>query len=108
MKTIKYLLLTSILIGITACAEPEDVLEDNGIDTTVEVLPELTAGTADFSTFVSIGNSLTAGYTDNALFIAAQQNSFPNTLPKRDTITSSGNEPSKIIIKPIIVSNFSW
>jgi hypothetical protein len=91
MKTIKYLLLTSILIGITACAEPEDVLEDNGIDTTVEVLPELTAGTADFSTFVSIGNSLTAGYTDNALFIAAQQNSFPNTLAQKFALAGGGD-----------------
>ena len=80
MKTLKYILLSTVLFGVIACAEPEDVLEDQGIDTSVIVIPELTAGTADFSTFVSIGNSLTAGYTDNALFIAAQQNSFPNTL----------------------------
>jgi len=101
MKTIKYLLLTSILIGITACAEPEDVLEDNGIDTTVEVLPELTAGTADFSTFVSIGNSLTAGYTDNALFIAAQQNSFPNTLAQKFALAGGGD-----FTQPLMNDNF--
>jgi len=91
MKTLKYILLTGILIGVTACAEPEDVLEDQGIDNTPIVLPELTAGTADFSTFVSIGNSLTAGFTDNALFIATQQNSFPNTLAQKFALAGGGD-----------------
>lgn len=34
----------------------------------------------DFSSYVSVGASFTAGFTDNALFIAAQENSFPNIL----------------------------
>jgi len=38
------------------------------------------SGDADFTTFVTIGDSLTAGYTDRALFMFGQQNSFPNTL----------------------------
>ncbi|PTM09785.1 MAG: G-D-S-L family lipolytic protein [Bacteroidetes bacterium] len=83
MKNIKYILLSAVVIGFTACAEPEDVLEDNNIDTTVVVLPELTAGTADFSTFVALGASFTAGYTDGALFIAGQENSFPNILAQQ-------------------------
>ena len=90
MKNIKYILLLFVLIGLAACAEPEDVLEDNNIDTTTEVLPELTAGTADFSTYVSLGNSLTSGFTDSALFIAGQENSFPNILSQKFAMLGGG------------------
>ncbi|MEZ4797077.1 MAG: G-D-S-L family lipolytic protein [Flavobacteriaceae bacterium] len=101
MKTLKYILLSAVLISVSACVEPEDVLEDQGIDTTVEVLPELTAGSADFSKFVSIGNSLTAGYTDNALFIASQQNSFPNTLAQKFALVGGGE-----FTQPLMNDNF--
>ena len=37
-------------------------------------------GTADFSAFVAIGNSLTAGVADGALFEDAQKNSFPKLI----------------------------
>lgn len=39
-----------------------------------------TAGSADFSNYVAIGNSLTAGYSDSALFIDGQTASYPNML----------------------------
>ncbi|TMM58177.1 G-D-S-L family lipolytic protein [Maribacter algarum] len=39
-----------------------------------------TSGEADFSKFVSVGNSLTAGFSDNALFMEGQTNSFPNMM----------------------------
>ena len=39
-----------------------------------------TSGEADFSKFVSVGNSLTAGFSDNALFMDGQTNSFPNMM----------------------------
>ncbi|WP_044400725.1 lipase [Lacinutrix sp. Hel_I_90] len=82
MKNIKYLWLLAIALGLTACNDEsdfEDMLE------TPEPAPALevaTAGSADFSTFVSVGASFTAGYTDNALFIASQENSFPNIMAK--------------------------
>lgn len=38
------------------------------------------SGTADFSNYVSIGNSLTAGFTDGALFQVSQMRSFPNIM----------------------------
>lgn len=37
-------------------------------------------GTADFSTYVALGNSLTAGYADNALYLESQTNSYPAIL----------------------------
>jgi hypothetical protein len=33
----------------------------------------LTSGTANFTKYVALGNSLTAGYSDNALFIEGQK-----------------------------------
>jgi hypothetical protein len=40
-------------------------------------------GDADFTKFISIGNSLTSGYQAGALFTAGQQNSFPAILSKQ-------------------------
>lgn len=37
-------------------------------------------GTADFTTYVALGNSLTAGYADGALYSSGQVNSYPNML----------------------------
>ncbi|NCO64296.1 MAG: G-D-S-L family lipolytic protein [Flavobacteriales bacterium] len=95
MKT-KYFFwfLFVIFIGFTACNDIEDVLADNNIETT-ELLPELTSGTADFTKYVAIGASFTAGYTDNALFVASQENSFPNIMAKEFAKIGSGsfNQP---------------
>lgn len=41
---------------------------------------EASAGSADFSKFVAVGNSLTSGYQAGALFNAGQQNSLPAIL----------------------------
>ena len=38
---------------------------------------DASAGDADFTTFVSVGDSLTAGYADGTLYLLGQQNSFP-------------------------------
>lgn len=39
-------------------------------------------GNADFTSFVAIGNSLTAGVADGALYEDSQKNSFPNLIAK--------------------------
>ncbi|MDB9961408.1 G-D-S-L family lipolytic protein [Oceanihabitans sp.] len=80
----KYILLAAILIGFTACNSDDDSSNAS------EALPPLTAGTANLSKYVSIGNSLTAGFTDNALFIATQENSFPNTLAQKFALVGGG------------------
>ncbi|MGB0185646.1 MAG: G-D-S-L family lipolytic protein [Flavobacteriaceae bacterium] len=79
MKNLKYIIFSFLLLGLWSCNEVEDVLEDNGVSTP-EDLPELTAGSADFSNYVAIGNSLTIGVTDNGVFRATQINSYPNIL----------------------------
>lgn len=61
-------------------------------DDSNEIIPEedYTSGEADFSNYVSLGNSLTAGYSDGALFVAGQLNSFPNLLAERFALVGGG------------------
>lgn len=83
MKT-KYILLLLFVIGLLSCSEDQNILPKE------VVLPELTTGTADFSNYVAIGASFTAGFTDNALFKASQENSFPNILSQQFTKVGGG------------------
>ncbi|WP_067144949.1 SGNH/GDSL hydrolase family protein [Pseudotamlana agarivorans] len=72
----KYIGIILAVLSISACNSPEDVVPP----VNEETLPELTAGDANFSKYIAVGASLTAGYTDLGLFIAGQENSFPNML----------------------------
>ncbi|HFS67913.1 MAG TPA: G-D-S-L family lipolytic protein [Flavobacteriia bacterium] len=68
--SIKFLLVLSILgLVFTSCVD-----EKQWDAPTPAPAPALTNGSANFSTYVAVGNSLTAGLTDGALFIAAQDN----------------------------------
>lgn len=83
----KYVWLLIILLGFISCNDIEDV---NRLEAETD-LPELVAGSADFSTYVAIGASFTAGYTDNALFKAAQIYSFPNILSQQFAKVGGGS-----------------
>ena len=87
---LKYLGFALLALGIVSC-QSDDMTED----TTPEVVVPLTAGDADFSNFVSVGASFTAGFTDGALFKAAQTNSFPNILSQQFAAVGGGdfNQP---------------
>ncbi len=76
------LLLTGALF--VACDSDDDTITAD--DEPVVV----TSGTADFSKYVAVGNSLTAGYTDGALFIASQENSLPNILAQQFALAGGG------------------
>jgi len=52
---------------------------------------DYTSGTADVSNYVSIGNSLTAGFSDGALFVNGQDASFPNMLATQFKLAGGGN-----------------
>ena len=45
--------------------------------------PQSSAGQADFSRYIAVGNSLTAGYSDNGLYLEGQQNSYPAILAQQ-------------------------
>ena len=83
----KYLWLLLIFVGFIACENDDLVIAPDPI---VE-LPALQAGSLDFSKYVSVGASFTAGFTDNALFIAGQENSFPNILSQQFAKAGGGS-----------------
>ncbi len=73
----KYIGFFTLLIGFLSCEETASPIPEQ------VALPELTSGSVDFSNYVALGASFTAGFTDNALFIAGQENSFPNILAQQ-------------------------
>ncbi|MFZ4680682.1 MAG: G-D-S-L family lipolytic protein, partial [Flavobacterium sp.] len=83
IKNFKWLLLVSLTF--VACSDDETVVNPNSSDG----LP-LTAGSADFSKYVSLGNSLTAGYADSALFMEGQKGSYPNLLSQQFALVGGG------------------
>ncbi len=48
------------------------------------------AGSADFSKYVAIGNSITSGFMDNALYAEGQQNAYPVILADRMKLVNGG------------------
>jgi lysophospholipase L1-like esterase len=51
----------------------------------------LTAGSSDFSKYVALGDSMSAGYCDGALFIAGQNNAYPNILSQQFSLVGGGS-----------------
>lgn len=86
---IKWILI--LAAGIFVSCESDD----NNL--TGEVPVEYISGSADFSNYVAIGNSLTAGYTDGALFSAGQQNSLPNILAQQFALAGGGDFTQPIV-----------
>lgn len=101
MKYLKHIALSFLAIGILSCEN--DTVKDlrERTNPTEEPLPDLTAGSADFSNYVAVGPSFTAGFTDGGLFIAAQQNSFPNILAGEFANAGGG-----MFTQPLMNDNF--
>ncbi|WP_037317381.1 SGNH/GDSL hydrolase family protein [Salegentibacter sp. Hel_I_6] len=78
----KYIAILSL--GIVSC-EPE-------FDNPVDEPGAYSNGEADFSTYVALGNSLTAGYADNALYITGQETSYPNIVAQQFAKTQDTEE----------------
>ena len=79
MKNYKYIALFLLSLGVVSC----DSNDFDPITEQTEAEVALDTNGLDFSKYVSIGASFTAGYTDGALFAAAQENSFPNILASK-------------------------
>ena len=83
---IKYLFLSVFMLALWSCetdvVNPDEVYPDPYL--------EIDSGDTDFSTFVSLGASITAGTTDGSLFFAGQMNSFPNILANVMSMAGGG------------------
>ena len=82
---LKYLFLSFVLIAFTGCDADLDSMEG------MPVFVDIDSGDADFERFVAVGASITAGYTDNALFQVAQMNSYPNIMANVMAHADGGN-----------------
>lgn len=84
IKNFKWLLLVSLTF--VACnSDEEPFVDPNSTDGT-----PLTAGTADFSKYVALGDSFAAGFSDNALFMEGQKNSYPNIIATQFALVGGG------------------
>lgn len=95
MKNIRYVLLSAILIGFTACSD------DDSDGLIVDPIPELTIGEVNLTTYVAVGASFTAGYSDNALFKSAQESSFPKILSEQFAVGGGGT-----FTQPLVNDNY--
>ena len=76
----KFIYLAIIAAGFASC-EPE--FEN-------PVSQEYSAGEVDFTSYVAVGNSLTAGYMDGTVSRGSQENSFPNILAQQFALVGGG------------------
>lgn len=85
IKNFKWLLLVSLTF--VACnSDDEPFVDPNSTDGT-----PLTAGTADFSNYVALGDSFAAGFSDGALFKTGQSNSYPNIMATQFALVGGGD-----------------
>ena len=83
MKNILKYIFAVLALGLVSCdPEFENPVTDDGF---------YSSGTADRSKYVSVGNSLTAGYADGALYITGQQNSYPNIMAQQFALAGGGD-----------------
>ena len=72
----KYIFFSVLLFSLTSCET--DVEDPTAVVPPAPYVGD--SGSADFSSYVSLGASNASGFMDNSLFIAGQLNSFPNIL----------------------------
>mgnify|MGYP002279895665 FL=1 len=93
MNYIKYTLFSVLLVGLFSCeSETVEDLRNRNAQEEAKVFEEFTQGNADFSNYVSLGNSLTAGFSDGALYKASQNNSMPSILAQQFAAVANGGD----------------
>lgn len=91
MNYFKYIFLPFLAVSFMACEnEPLEDLRNRGVQEEPEATEEFTQGSANFSTYVALGNSLTAGFSDGALYKISQENSMPSILADRFSTLADG------------------
>ena len=102
MKNIYNPLLIVVALAFTfaSCDTEDDLVRQRNNDNPIITDPDPTGtpGSADFSKYISIGNSITAGYMDGALYDDGQINAYPNLLAGQFRISGVGggefNQPN--------------
>jgi lysophospholipase L1-like esterase len=71
-------LATLAIIGLVSCKPDIDTVSPS-------------KGTADFTRYIALGNSLTAGYADQGLSLESQQNSYPEMIAAQMKAVGGGS-----------------
>ena len=82
MKNLSKILIATSLVVFASC-EPD-------FDEPIEDIV-VSSGDANFSKYIALGNSLTSGYSDGALFSSGQINSYPNMLATQFAMAGGGS-----------------
>jgi len=53
--------------------------------------PAPSSGSANFTRYIAVGNSLTAGYADGGLYLAGQLNSYPSIIAQQMQVVGAGS-----------------
>lgn len=77
------------LLGLTLAGCQPDIDE-----------PKADRGTADFTRYIAVGNSLTAGYADGGLYLEGQQNSYPSILAGQFKAAGGGDFVQPLFNQP--------
>ncbi|MCP4457463.1 MAG: hypothetical protein GY816_05460 [Cytophagales bacterium] len=96
MKRIfNYIISATLIFALASCNEDEVLSSWVEQNPEVDTTPTGEAGTLDLSNYVAIGNSLTAGYMDGALYDAGQSASYVNQLATQMQFAGAGafNQP---------------
>ena len=83
IKTSKYALSLVLLLALITSCKDYNELDINPVD----------SGDADFSSYVAVGNSLTAGFQNNALYESGQEYSFPKLISRQINQSESFTQP---------------
>ena len=96
MKHINKIVLVALAATMFNCSQDfENPVEDF----------QVTKGNADFTKYIALGNSLTSGYRDNALYRSGQENSYPNIIAGQ--MKAAGGGEFKIPYMPNDVGGFN-
>jgi len=92
MKNIKYILLyvLSFTFVFWSCDSEDDLVEEINNENPLPQEDDPDAGDADFNNYIAVGNSLTSGFADAALYPEGQQFSFPSILASQLQLAGGG------------------
>ena len=94
MKKIKYIALSFLAISFLACENEtlDDLRDIRGNNEDPVVFEDFTQGSLNVTNYVALGNSLTAGFADSALYRISQENSTPAILAQQfETLANGGS-----------------
>lgn len=89
MKNLKnYIYILAATLFVTACKP------------SINSNPAPSKGAADFTRYISVGNSLTAGYADGGLYLTGQLNSYPSIIASQMVSVNSSLTFSQPLFDP--------